>query len=171
MTVSVGDAFPKGLPFINRSRKKTRHLIYPPADQKDSYKPKWTHLGNMAGVGDNVALAFGTNVRDVWKYYFVLMDRAGAVKQFVTLREGMTLKHSGINLSAFGTDLLLLWKETDTRTGFAPIDGTGRFLSEPKFVDEVLLRRNDLPVFANGDVGWLTTTPRSTEVKLVRVQR
>jgi hypothetical protein len=170
LTASVGDTFPRGLAFFNRTQKSQR-LIYPPAAQKDSYQPNATHLGNMVAVEDDVGLAFVTRVGETWQYLYVLMDKAGEVASFVKLREGGPVNGAAVNLAPFGPDLLLLWTETETRTGFVPIDSTGRFLSEPTFVDETIGRRNDLALFPNGDVGWLTASRGAAEVKLVRVSR
>jgi hypothetical protein len=37
-------------------------------------------------------------------------------------------------------------------------------------VEQPFFRRNDLAIFANGDVGWLTAVASANEVKLVRVR-
>ena len=55
LTVSVGDTFPKGLHFENRSLGMGR-VIYPDPDRKKDYDADSTHLGSMASVGGNVGL-------------------------------------------------------------------------------------------------------------------
>lgn len=171
-TASVGDAYPVGIPFINRSQKKARTLIYPPRDQRDAFHPKLTHLGSMVGIGDDVALAFVTRVGGTWQAHYAVMNRSGEVKRFVNIVDKIPpTTHAGVNLARFGADLLLIWTETDTTTRYVPIDSEGRFLGQPTLVDLPIGRRNDLAYFANGDVGWLTATRGASEVKLVRVKR
>ncbi len=170
LTVSVGDAFPRGLPFFNRTQK-ARRLIYPPAAQAVNYQPETTHLGNMVAVGDDVGLAFVTRVDETSQFLYVLMDKAGEVESLVKLHEGRPVQGAAVNLAPFGPHLLFIWTETETRTGVVPIDSTGRFLSEPTFVDEPFGGGNDLAIFPNGDVGWLTASRGTAEVKLVRLSR
>jgi hypothetical protein len=169
-TASVGDAHPIGIPFINRSQKKARSLIYPPQAQRDGFHPKMTHLGSMVGVGEDVALAFVTRVSDTWQAYYSVMDHTGEVKRLVNILDKIPpTTHAGVNLARFGSDLLLLWTETDTTTRYVSIDSAGRFLGQPTLVELPIGRRNDLVYFSNGDVGWLAATRGTSEVKLVRV--
>ncbi len=171
-TASVGDAFPVGIPFINRSQKKARSLIYPLAGQRDGFHPKLTHLGSLVGIGEDVALAFVTRVGGVWQTYYAVMDRTGDVKRLVNLPITIPpTTHAGANLARFGADLLLIWTETDTTTRYVPMDSTGRFLGRSTLVEQPIGRRNDLALFANGDVGWLTAPRGTKEVTLVRVMR
>ncbi|MFO0968668.1 MAG: DUF1080 domain-containing protein [Gemmataceae bacterium] len=171
-TASVGDAHPVGIPFINRSAKKARSLIYPPKDQRAGFHPKLTHLGSMVPLGADVGLAFVTRVGGGWQAYYAAIDKTGDVKRFVNVLDTIPpTTHAGVNLAPFGSDLLLIWTETDTTTRYVPIDSAGRLLGRPTLVDQPIGRRNDLALFANGDVGWLTATRGASEVRLVRVKR
>ena len=170
-TASVGDAFPVGIPFINRSQKKARSLIYPSKDHRDGFQPKRTRLGNLVGIGDDVGLAFVTRVGETWQTYFALMDRAGEVKRLVKLPTTIQpTTHAAVQLARFGADLLLIWTETDTTTAYVPMDSAGRFLGRPTLLDLPLGRRDDLAYFANGDIGWLSSARGSNEVTVVRVR-
>jgi len=170
-TASVGDAHPVGIPFNNRSQKKARSLIYPAKDERDGFRPKMTRLGSMVGIGDDVGLVFVTRVGESWQAYYAVMDKTGEVKRLVSIPAKIPpTTHPGVNLARFGSDLLLIWTETDTTTRFVPIDREGRFLGRPTLVDLPIGRRNDLALFANGDIGWLTAGPKAGEVKLVRVK-
>lgn len=170
-TASVGDAFPVGIPFINRSQKKARSLIYPQQDQREGFKPKTTHLSRMVPVGDDVGLAFTTRVGDAWHVYYAVMDTTGDVKRFVKLPVSIPSIHAGVTLAGFGAEYLLIWTESEEATRYAVMDATGRLMTHPVLVDEPMRRSNDLAMFSNGDVGWLTGEKKANEVKLVRVRR
>jgi hypothetical protein len=171
LTTSVGDVFPKGIPFIHRSQKKSRSLLYPPPDQKASFQPKATRIGNMVAVGEDAGVIFATRVAESWQAYYVVADRQGEVKRFVKLLDGMGAKHARAYLAPYGPNLLLIWTDSDTTTRYAPIDHTGRLLGQSTLVDAPLGMRNDLARFANGDVGWLTAIRGASEVTLVRLRR
>lgn len=171
-TASVGDAFPFGIPFINRSQKKARSLIYPAKDHREGFKPKRTRLADLVGIGNEVGLAFVTFGGETWHTFYALMDRTGEVKRLVNLPTKIPpTTHASANLARFGGDMLLIWTETDATTAYVPIDSAGRFLAQPTLVDVPAGRRNDLALFANGDVGWLDVTRGRNEVTLVRVKR
>jgi hypothetical protein len=170
-TASVGDAFPVGIPFANRTQH-VLSLIYPAREQKDGFHPKLTHLGGMVGVGDDVGLAFVTRVNDSWQGCYAVIDKVGEVKRFVNVldRKIPADTHAGVTVAPYGPDLLLIWTETDRSTRHVTMDAAGKFLGKPALVEEPIGRRNDLALFANGDVGWLTARRGATEVKLVRVK-
>jgi hypothetical protein len=125
----------------------------------------------MAAVGDDVGLSFVTRVGESWQGCYAVVDKVGEVKRFVTLPIKIPAEtHAGVTLAPYGSDLLLIWTETDTSTRYVRMDTTGKFLGQPTLVEESIRRRNDLVLFPNGDVGWLTARRGASEVKLVRVK-
>lgn len=169
LTISVGDTFPIGLPFNNRTYR-SGNLLYPTKDQREAFRPKTTHLSRMVSLGDDVAVAFSTHTGDAWQAFLVVTDFVGQVKHFVQVIDGIPAKHFGVNLAAYGSDLLLFWTESPTRTGYVPLNSAGRTLAKATHVDEAIGRRNDIAYFANGDVGWLMAHGGTNEVKVVRVK-
>jgi hypothetical protein len=170
-TTSVGDAFPVGIAFANRTQH-VPSLIYPAREQSDGFRPKLTHLGSMVGVGDDVGLAFVTRVGGSWQGCYAVVDKVGEVKRFLNVLDNKIPAdtHAGVNLAPYGSDLLLIWTETDASTRYVRMDSTGKFLGQPALVEQPIGRRNDLALFSNGDVGWLTARRGASEVKLVRVK-
>jgi uncharacterized protein (TIGR03000 family) len=168
LTLSLGDVYPKGLWFQNRTLNLGR-VIFPPPHDREKWRADTARLGSLCPAGRHTAIVLLSKDSSTRDMVYLLVGDDLQVLRSRTLLDSRNIDEQAVRLAPFGENLLLAWRDGDHGAKVALIDFAGRFLNEPIAVDATLPTRDELIHFPNGDVGWLTAENGQPRVQLVRI--
>ncbi len=174
VTVSLGDAYPKGITFqrVGEINKKT-------IMQLDANMGGWANgdLGGLVILDEGYVVAFcSPQGRDTTDAGFMCVDADGTVLRTVWLTEnkkGTSKKLNRVNAAQYGDSLVFVaWniydKNSKVDTTFAvACDFAGNVIIGPDRLDDTFNIGDDFVTLPNGDVAWAIA--ESGKLKIVRV--
>lgn len=171
LTLSLGDTFPNGVYFENRTTGKNL-LSYPPPELKPTFDSRGTmHLGSLIPVGDNVAAAFVMQHGGTKILTYQLLSPDAKVLHSVKVTELPKASPHVVRLASYGGNLLLARQEGQEASKLVVIDHQGRILNQPTTVQEPLPDNDELVALPGGDVGWVLATHGERTVRFIRVKK
>ncbi len=178
-TLSLGDVFPKGLWFENRTFGFGR-LIFPSDEQLKEWNPGHARLGSLFPVGRNVGMVFVSEVGGSRELFLVVVRDDGRVHRTVQLTDTPQFDEQLVKAAPFGEHLLVLWREANSAKNgpnqeppvhkAAVMNTHGHWLTEPMLLEHPIPESHDLTVLSNGDIAWLTANDGDEKLTLVRVR-
>jgi hypothetical protein len=168
-SMSLGDTYPKGFHFANRTLGRGR-VIDPAPDQLASWNPGEARLGSMVSAGRNIGVVVASKDGASRDLFYLLVDTEGRVLRKVRLTNTAGINESAVRLVPYGKHLLVAWQETPTQTKVAVLNYDGRFLNQPVVVNQPLPGNDELVAFPNGDVGWVVARNGENTMGVVRIR-
>jgi hypothetical protein len=170
-TMSLGDTYPRGIHFEVRGAAAGK-IIYPAKEKLDKWEPWGAKLGSLVPAGKNLGLLFLSKEskgqpRDL---VYLHVDESGRVLDTAQLTDTPDVDEMTARLAPLGDHLLLAWQDKPGPAKAALIDYRGKFLTEPVVVQAPLPNNDELVVFPNGDVGWVSPKSKIARVNLTRVR-
>jgi hypothetical protein len=171
VTLSLGDTFPRGIYFENRTTGKNL-LSYPPEGQKATFDPRGAmQLGSLVPAGDNVAAAFVTQHGETKVLTYQLLSLDAKLLTSVKVSELPKTAPHVVRLAPYGGNLLLARQDGQESSKLVVFDHQGRILDQPTTVPEPLPDNDELVALPGGDVGWVLATHGERTVRLIRVKK
>lgn len=173
LTVFAGDCFPKGVVYENRSLRLSR-VLYPEPEKQEAFGNCAgmvnATLGSFAVTGPNATLTFLTKQGSMTLLIYMLIAEDGQELKRAKVIELPSSNDLVVRHAAFDDHLLLAWQEKVGETKLARLHMSGVLMSKPVTITERLPQNDDLIVFPNGDVGWISAKTGDRQMRLIRVQ-
>ncbi len=175
VTVSLGDAYPKGITFqrVGEINKKT-------IMQLDANMGGWANgdLGGLVILDEGYVVAFcSPQGRDTTDAGFMCVDADGTVLRTVWLTEnkkGTGKKLNRVSTANYGDSLVFVaWNMYDNSTKAdtayaAALDFSGKIITGPDRLDDTFNIGDDFVTLPDGDVAWAIA--ENGKLKIVRVE-
>lgn len=174
LTISAGDCFPKGIVYENRNLGMSR-VLYPEPEKQEGFGNCAgvvnATLGSFVAIWPNASLTFLTKEGSATLLMYMLIAEDGQELKRAKIVELPTSNDLVVRHAAFDDHLLLAWQEKIGETKLARLHTSGVLMSKPVTVMERLPQNDDLIVFPNGDVGWISAKTGDRQMRLIRARR
>jgi hypothetical protein len=169
ITLSLGDTFPKGLWFENRTLGFGR-VIFPNPDVLQAWKPGHARLGSLFSAGQNMGMVFASPVKQSRELFYMVARDDGHVLRTTQLTDTPEVDEQVVKAASLGEHLLVVWREGQAQANVRIMNIRGKWLTEPKLLEYSIPQNHDLVRLPGGDVAWLVAEDGAKEVTLVRVR-
>ncbi len=168
LTLALGDAFPKGLRFDNRTLRFGRTL-FPAENELEKWPAGQARLGSMFSVGRRVAIVFLSGVGDSRELFYILANDDGHVVRTAQLTDSPLVDEQTVKAALFGRNILVVWREGKSDTKAGVIDLAGRWLVGPEPLGQPIPQNHELTRLPGGDVAWMVADDGDRLATLVLV--